>query len=98
MIGLALAVGAGELAFLACLAVTVLVFEEFPPPAPPSDFGLPGIGLKPSFILSGRPPSVLARRMFWLEANFFPHAIRSPEEEGRTKTEERNGAAFNAEL
>ena len=51
----------------------------------PSDFGLPGIGFKPSFILSGRPPSVLARRMFWLEANFFPHAIRSPEEKGGLK-------------
>ena len=74
-----------QLAWLACLAVTVLVFEDFPPPAPPSDFGLPGIGFKPSFILSGRPPSVLARRMFWLEANFFPHAIRSPEEKGGLK-------------
>ena len=82
MIGLALAVGEPT---LACPAVTVCVFADFP-----SDFGLPGIGFKPSFVLSlSVLRALLARRMFWLEAKFFHHAIRSPEKE-RTKAEEGN--------
>ena len=67
---------------------------------PPSDFGLPGIGFKPSFILSGRPsvrvrprPSnVLVRGQLFSSR----HSVAGGE--GRTKTKERNGAAFNAEL